>query len=99
MVKRRDLLRWLAGIPLSTSIWPIAGLNGAQPAEVPRRVRPGERGWPSPSDWARLKQEVDGNLTQPESPLNVCHQAPGDAECRALFRELKNPYFIGDSPF
>jgi FAD binding domain/Berberine and berberine like len=61
-------------------------------------VRPGEPGWPSPSDWARLKDEVDGYLIRPESPFEVCRDSSDDASCLALFRELKNPYFIGDSP-
>jgi hypothetical protein len=98
MVKRRDLIRWLAAIPLFPSIWPLSRLNAAHAAEFPRRVRPGEPGWPSSADWAQLKQQVDGYLIKPDSPLNDCRESPDNAQCVALFRELKNPYFIGDSP-
>lgn len=97
-MKRRDLIRWLAGTPLFPSILPLARFNAAHAAKVLRRVRPGEPGWPSHSDWARLNQEVSGYLITPELPLNVCRHSSDAAECRALFRELKNPYFIGDSP-
>jgi hypothetical protein len=98
MVKRRDLIGWLAALPLFPDIWPFPRLNAAHAAELSRRVRPGDPGWPSPSEWASLKQQVDGYLTSPESPLSACRQSSGDADCLALFRELKNPYFIGDSP-
>ena len=30
------------------------------------------------------------------SPLDVCRDAPVGTACRDLFRELKNPYYIGD---
>ncbi|WP_233849195.1 FAD-dependent oxidoreductase [Paraburkholderia sp. HD33-4] len=73
-------------------------LDAARAAQPPRRVRPGEPGWPTSADWARLKQQVDGYLIRPESPLDVCRESPDNPACVALFRELKNPYFIGDSP-
>jgi FAD/FMN-containing dehydrogenase len=98
MVRRRDLIRWLPAVPLFATIRPLLRLDAAHAAQAPRRVRPGESGWPTPSDWARLKQQVDGYLIRPESPLELCRESPDNAECLALFRELKNPYFIGDSP-
>jgi FAD/FMN-containing dehydrogenase len=33
-----------------------------------------------------------------QSPLDDCRAAPDGDACRALFKELKNPYFIDDSP-
>ncbi|HEY6432736.1 MAG TPA: FAD-dependent oxidoreductase, partial [Acetobacteraceae bacterium] len=39
-----------------------------------------------------------GNLITVQSPLDACRAAPDGEVCRDLFRELKNPYFIGDSP-
>ena len=97
-MKRRDLIRWLAAVPLFPSVWPSSRIDAARAAEPTRRVRPGEQGWPSHADWARLKEAVEGNLLSPASPLDVCRDSPGGADCVALFRELKNPYFIGDSP-
>jgi FAD/FMN-containing dehydrogenase len=35
-------------------------------------------------------------LIKVSSPLDLCRSAPEGAACRDLFRELKNPYFIGD---
>ena len=31
-----------------------------------------------------------------QSPLTVCERAPEGMACRDVFRELKNPYYIGD---
>ncbi len=54
-----------------------------------RRVRPGDRGWPSPAEWSRLKQAVGGRLTAVESPF-----AGGNAD---VFPSLHNPFFVGDN--
>jgi FAD/FMN-containing dehydrogenase len=32
------------------------------------------------------------------SPLAVCAQAPSDAACAQIFKQLKNPYYLGDEP-
>jgi len=37
-------------------------------------------------------------LVAPKSPLDACRTAPESAACSELFKELKNPYFIGDNP-
>ncbi|MBO0711369.1 MAG: FAD-binding protein, partial [Acetobacteraceae bacterium] len=39
-----------------------------------------------------------GRLHALRSPLEVCRAAPDGAPCRALFRQLKNPYAIGEDP-
>ena len=62
------------------------------------RVRPGDPEWPTDAEWNGLRQSVAGNLIKVQSPLDVCRAAPDSDACRDLFRELKNPYFIGDSP-
>lgn len=61
-------------------------------------MRPGDPGWPSASEWEALRQAVAGSLFEVQSPLGACRATPDSAACRDLFRELKNPYFIGDSP-
>jgi FAD/FMN-containing dehydrogenase len=33
-----------------------------------------------------------------DSPLAACRAEPEGAECRLLFKELQNPYYIGDDP-
>ena len=46
--------------------------------------------------WEKLNREVGGRLIKVQSPLNVCRDAPDGVACGDLFRELKNPYYIGD---
>jgi FAD/FMN-containing dehydrogenase len=59
-------------------------------------VRPGQPGWPSPADWDDLRRRVDGRLIEVRSPLHACDDPAAHAACDSLFKELKNPYFIGD---
>jgi len=63
-----------------------------------RRVRPGDPGWPSKQAWKRLHDAVDGNLIPVDFPLNVCLSSSETAACKAVFANLRNPYYIGDSP-
>ncbi len=60
------------------------------------RVRPGEAGWPSEDSWNRLRSNVGGRLTAVRSPLAACTSAPSSAACAQVFKELKNPYYLGD---
>ncbi len=77
---------------------PLLPMVAAHATAPVRRVRPGDPAWPSPAQWDRLNRDVGGQLVKLRSPLDVCMSAPGGAACDELFRELKNPYFIGDSP-
>jgi FAD/FMN-containing dehydrogenase len=63
-----------------------------------RRVRPSDPGWPSKQLWSRLNDDVGGNLIPVDFPLNACMSSADNADCKALFANIKNPYFIGDSP-
>lgn len=66
--------------------------SGAGPMS---RVRPGQPGWPSPQDWKSLSDGLDGRLIEVTSPLSAC---PADPDgCAQVFRDLKNPYYIGDT--
>ena len=62
-----------------------------------RRSRPGDPSWPSAAQWGELNAKVSGQLVQVRSPLHACRSAPQSAECAALFRGLKNPWYIGDN--
>ena len=44
-----------------------------------------------------MNHDTQGRLIRVQSPLTVCQEAPDGAECLDLFKELKNPYFIGDT--
>jgi FAD/FMN-containing dehydrogenase len=63
-----------------------------------RRVRPSDPDWPSQEAWKRLNDAVDGNLISVDFPINACVSSPQGIDCRALLPNLKNPYYIGDSP-
>jgi FAD/FMN-containing dehydrogenase len=87
----------------AASLVPLSSLaafarGGVRIAGAVSRVRPGEPGWPSASEWDGLRQKVEGHLIAVRSPLDACRADPDGNVCRALFQELKNPYFIGDSP-
>ncbi len=61
-----------------------------------RRVRPGDAGWPSAAQWQELNGQVGGRLIKVATPLHACTAAPGGADCAAVFKGLKNPYYIRD---
>jgi len=46
--------------------------------------------------WNRLNQEVGGQLIKVQSPLAACLDAPSEESCARLFKQLKNPYYLGD---
>jgi FAD/FMN-containing dehydrogenase len=70
------------------------------PAQSPvfRRVRPSDPAWPSPERWEGLRRQADGRLLAVRSPLTACAGNADQASCDMLFRQLRNPYFIGDDP-
>jgi FAD/FMN-containing dehydrogenase len=92
-MKRRQVLQKLATLALL----PVA-VTARAAARRRQRVRPGQREWPNPEEWRRLNEAVGGRLLQVRSPLQKCLSLPDAAECRQLFGELRNPYFIGDEP-
>ena len=99
MLTRRRLIRGAAVLPIAQSF----GTAGSEPAagapiSAASRLRPHDQGWPSASEWEGLRQAVDGQLIAVQSPLDSCRADPDGDACNALFKELKNPYFIGDSP-
>jgi FAD/FMN-containing dehydrogenase len=70
--------------------------GGPLTAGVAARVRPGDPGWPSAAQWDTLRRQIGGRLIAVRSPLEDCRNAPDGAACHELFKELKNPYAIGD---
>src|SRR5271165_2483853 len=92
---RRRLLKFVAGLPFASGLWQGASaLADASPS--PARVRSGDPGWPSEESWDQLGREVGGRLIQVRSPLAACVGASSDAACAQVFKELKNPYYLGD---
>jgi FAD binding domain len=89
------LLEILAGLPFMRGVAPGASAY-AQATPPKRRVRPSDRGWPSDEKWGQLSREVEGRLIKVRSPLAACVGASFDATCAQTFKELKNPYYLGD---
>lgn len=77
---RRSLLKGAAGVGL------LPGMMTAGHGHSVNRVRPSERGWPSPDEWARLSRAVGGRLSKVDTPPYA-----------ELFGKLHNPFFVGDS--
>ncbi len=63
-----------------------------------QRLRPSDAAWPSAQAWKKLSDAVGGNLIPVEFPLAACKAQPNSADCEELFKNLKNPYYIGDQP-
>ena len=92
-LNRRHLLRIIAGLPLVTSFFPGWAATAKPPMA---RVRPGDPTWPSDEKWDELGRQVGGRLIKVHSPLAACVSVPPDAACAEVFKELKNPYYLGD---
>ena len=92
-LNRRTFLKASGAVSLSP-LWPRSAF--ASPAI--RRVRPSDPGWPSKEAWKRLNEAVGGNLIPVDFPINACMSSSQSADCKTLFANLKNPYYIGDNP-
>lgn len=102
-VIRRQFLKVLGSLPLaySTGLVDRASARPGKPIadRAFRRVRPSDPQWPAPAKWQRLKAALKGELIEVRSPLKDCAGTGStDAPCAKLFKDLKNPYFIGDHP-
>src|SRR5271170_5420953 len=95
-MNRRTLLRRAAALALVPAL--PRHVHAALAEKTPaRRVRPSDPVWPREASWAKLNEDVGGRLIKVNSPLSACREAPDGAACGDLFKELKNPYFIGDN--
>ncbi len=92
---RRDWLKGAASAALASGL-PIAATGAARAVEPLGRVRPGDIAWPAESVWAELKAAVGGRLVTPMSMTAACEVDPKSAACAALYKDLGNPFYIGD---
>jgi FAD/FMN-containing dehydrogenase len=90
-MNRRKVLAFLGSLPLLSQAR-SARSAGDVALPVRARVRPGDRGWPTASDWTRLNKKVEGRLVMPRSPLAECVPE----SCHAALESLKNPFYVGD---
>ena len=96
---RRGLLQGAALIiPFLSGIrsWMPGPAQGQTAVRSRSRVRPGDPAWPSQASWDRLSREVGGRLIEVRSPLATCVEAPSSPACARIFKELRNPYYLGD---
>jgi FAD/FMN-containing dehydrogenase len=96
---RRRLLHIATAAPLFPAIWfsLLAPKRAAAAPAAPRsRVRPGDPAWPSEQRWRQLGEQVGGALIKVQSPLARCLAAPAGPACAQLFKDAKNPYYLGD---
>jgi FAD/FMN-containing dehydrogenase len=92
-MNRRAFLKSSSAAAL-VSLWPRELLASS----TPQRLRPSDAAWPSAQAWKKLNHAVGGNLIPVEFPLAACKAQPNSADCEELFKNLKNPYYIGDQP-
>ena len=92
---RRSLLKIAAALPFAKGFFagPASAKAGAAPFS---RVRPGDPSWPSDETWQELGRRLEGQLIKVASPLSACADAPSSDSCAQVFKELKNPYYLGD---
>jgi FAD/FMN-containing dehydrogenase len=98
-MRRRDVLAGLATASLFAGIrgvGTVPAVGASASARPASRVRPGDLGWPSDAAWEELNRQVEGRLMKVQSPLIACVDAPSSAACARTFKELKNPYYLGD---
>src|SRR5438093_991695 len=90
---RRHLLRM---VPAVLAVLGMGKSGLAAVASQRSRVRPGDALWPTPAQWQQLAAQVGDALIPVRSPLSACTASRDEAACAALFKSLKNPYFLGD---
>ena len=61
------------------------------------RRRSSNPAWPSEAAWKRLNDAVGGNLIKVDFPLSILKTDPDSDAAKELAKNLKNPYFIGDT--
>ena len=62
------------------------------------RVRPSDAAWPSKTAWKQLNETVGGNLIPVDFPISTLRKDPDSEAAKQLWKNLKNPFFIGDQP-
>lgn len=98
---RRDLLKTiLSALSISGFLSRSAHASSelAKEKALRTRVRPGNAGWPSVSEWQRLNAEVAGRLIKSQSLFSTCATEPDGALCVTALKNIRNPYWIGDQP-
>ncbi|HYC08345.1 MAG TPA: FAD-binding protein [Steroidobacteraceae bacterium] len=94
---RRTVLKSVAALPLlSLSHPPLAAPPATGTAR--RRLRPADAAWPAAAEWQELRAAVGGNLLEVRPLFGACESAPDGAACLDVYKNIRNPFYIGDQP-
>ena len=72
--------------------------RGLRAATTTSRCRPTDVAWPFPTAWKQLNETIGGNLVPVDFPVSILQKDPDSDAAKQLWKNLKNPYFIGDTP-
>jgi FAD/FMN-containing dehydrogenase len=101
-VNRRNLIKTALSLPLLAGSWSEAlGFAGPKNGIASRRrsrVRPSDPAWPGKASWAKLKDDVGGNLIEVRPLFGACAAQPDGADCLAVIKNVNNPFYLGDQP-
>ena len=101
-MNRRNLLRTALSFPLLggslSHRFAFAESKVGDARKLRSRVRPGDPAWPRAASWAKLNEEVGGNLIEVHPLFGACKSAPNGADCLDVVKNIDNPFYIGDQP-
>jgi FAD/FMN-containing dehydrogenase len=96
--RRREILKGMAAASLLPALPLSVRVAGARGETLTQRVRPSDSAWPKPTEWARLKEAVGGNLIEPHALFAACETARDGMACVDVEKSIRNPFYIGDQP-
>ncbi len=101
-MNRRNFIKTATGLPLLAGGL-VSGLTfseskAGKARSLRSRVRPGDAAWPGAASWAKLKEDVGGNLIEVHPMFGACESAPNGADCLDALKNIANPFYIGDQP-
>ncbi len=94
-MQRRDIIQGIAASAFIPAVGSAVPLSTSRHAP---RARVGGPGWPDEAAWSRLHEAVGGRLIRPAPISAPCAAAPKGEACTALFKDLANPFYVGDQP-
>ena len=101
-MNRRNLIKTAMGLPLLAGGL-VSGLGFSESKvgkarSLRTRLRPADPAWPGAASWAKLKEDVGGNLIEVHPLFGACESAPNGADCLDALKNIANPFYIGDQP-
>ena len=94
---RRRLLTAGTSLVASGMLGPASSFAASKVKPNAARVRPGDTAWPGAAAWDQLGKETGGRLIKVQFPIADAIASPDSPATAQLFKDLKNPFFIGDT--